>query len=125
MKSLIKFLFCMCLLLIPTMLLASESYYNRLWCEKHNGEVESIIRGNLVVECMTEDMVIETCYAKNIYSSLLVKVLYYSMLTHKKAGLLLIVNNSSEWNYVDRLQRIIDYHKLPVTLYYIESETYK
>jgi hypothetical protein len=122
-----KIVIVLCMVLFATYAESNEieSYHNELWCEKQGGEIGVVLKNRRICDCVTNDMLIETKLAKGNCFEALGKVLYLSMIAKKKAGLLLVVDNSREWTIVDRMQKVIVHYKLPVSLFYVESDSYK
>ena len=122
-----KIMIVLCMVLFASYAESSdlESYHNEIWCGEQGGEIGVALKNGRICDCVINDMVIETKEAKGNYFEALGKVMYLSMVAKKKAGLLMIVDNSKEWTVVDRTQKIIDHYKLPVSLFYVESDSYK
>jgi hypothetical protein len=98
-----------------------ERHYQDLWCSEQEGQVEVRMKDGTRCDCLTDDMATEVDFAGKFYEGI-AQALHYSMLTGRPGGLLLIVEQPKEWKYVVRAQNIIDFYKLPITLYTIEPE---
>ena len=108
------------LLLIPINALASsESYNNNIYCNKINGIQEYTLKNKVRVDCLTQDYAIEMDWCSKWYEGV-TQALYYSMLTKRKAKLVLIKKSSSDYKYIDRAKKTINFYNLPVDLEIID-----
>ena len=83
-----------------------EKYYQRIFCSKFNGILEYTLRDKTRVDCLTSTMAVEvdfsTKWAESIGQSL-----YYSKMTHKRATVLLILENpQKDIKYLQRLKKV-------------------
>jgi hypothetical protein len=76
------------------------SYYNALHCEE------------------------EVNFVNNPFEEL-GKALYTSMITKKKIGMLILIEDPSEWEIVYKIQDVIKYYNLPITLFFTELKKEK
>ena len=96
-----------------------ERYYQDIWCAERNGQVEVVMKDNTRCDCLTTDMATEVDFARKFYEGI-GQALHYSMLTGKPGGLLLIVEQQSDWKYVDRARDLVEFYSLPITIYTIQ-----
>lgn len=96
-----------------------ESYYEKYWCEDHNGTTEVILSDNTRCDCVTKKHAIEFEFAHK-YAEAIGQSLHYGSLTHKKPGIVLIIENEDDFKFLSRLTHTINYYKLPITVWVIE-----
>lgn len=94
-----------------------ERDYQQYWCTKMNGQQEVQIGDSARVDCLTDKYVVEIEFAPKWEQSV-GQSLYYSMLTGKKAGVVLI-EQSGNTRYRERLLAVIKQYQLPITVWYI------
>ena len=96
----------------------SEKYYQYKWARDNFplAEVEYILPDRTRVDVLTTDYAIEADFASK-YAEAIGQSLYYSILTNKKAGILLILKKDSDFKYVERLMRVIVEKKLDIRLW--------
>ena len=99
-----------------------ERHYQDIWCEEQGGQTEVRMKDGTRCDCLTDNMATEVDFAGKFYEGI-AQTLHYSMLTGRPGGLLLIVEQSKEWKYVVRAQKIIDFYSLPITLFTIEPKS--
>lgn len=105
-------LILLCILLIPTLAYsASEADHVKAWCP---GEIEYVLEDSTRVDCLTDEYAIEFDWdykwAESIGQSL-----HYSLMTGKKAGVVLIIDDNSI-NYINRLLGVASQHGIRVWL---------
>ncbi len=91
-----------------------EIWYQKVWCEGKNGKVEYKLKDGRRVDCLTKTHAIEMDFASK-WPEAIGQSLDYSMLTGKKAGIVLILNKNSELEHWRRLKLVIKHYKLPIT----------
>jgi len=99
----------------------NERIYNDAFCERMHGisEFHSPAQ-NVRIDCITEDMVFETDYAHKWYEGF-AQALYYSRISGKKAGILLILRKPSDIKFWNRLNDLIWYYDVPVKTYSVRA----
>ena len=70
---------------------------------------------------LPEEMAVEVDFARKFYEGIS-QALHYAMLTGKNAALLLIVEKERDWKYVKRAKRLIEFYRLPVTVFVVEGK---
>ena len=95
-----------------------ESWYQQIWCNAHDGETEVRLWDKTRVDCVTKDYAIEVDFAHKFYQAI-GQSLYYSMRTHKHAGVLLIVEKQKDYVYWNRMNAVINQYNLPITTWLI------
>ncbi len=93
-------------LLIPVCALAKhecpEKYYQELWCNANNGQLEVVLSDYTRIDCVTDKYAIEFDFARK-WAEAIGQSLHYSYMTGKKAGIVLIIENPTEEKYYNRL----------------------
>lgn len=97
----------------------SEAYYVREWCARYAGSVETVQSDRTRVDCETYYHAIEFDFADK-WAEAIGQALHYSIMTGKRAGMVLIVENPDYMRFVERAKRIISVYALPVDLW-VES----
>ena len=98
-----------------------ERYYQDLWCAERGGRVEVVLEDRTRCDCLTEEMAVEVDFARKFYEGIS-QALHYAMLSGKNAALLLIVEKERDWKYVKRAKRLIEFYRLPVTVFVVEGK---
>ncbi len=94
-----------------------EADYVDHYCK---GEVEHVLSDRTRVDCLTENHAIEYDWGKK-WAEAIGQSLYYSAMTGKKAGIVLIVNPRTKERYLKRLNKAIESHNLNVDVWVIEK----
>ena len=90
-----------------------EKYYQDKWCAEHNGQAEVVLADKTRADCITATHAIEFDFGKK-WAESIGQSLYYSLLTGKRAGIVLILEKPEDWKYFIRLNITIQHFKLPV-----------
>jgi len=93
-----------------------ERYYQDIWCAEQNGEAEIILQDKTRCDCITKTHAIEVDFAPKFYEAL-GQALYYAMHTGKRAGIMLIIEEKTDYKYHERLLAIIAHYGLPVDVW--------
>lgn len=99
---------------------------NQIW-SKHDyikeycsGVVKHKLQGHDFVDCLTKTHAIEYSHSDRWYYALS-SSLFYSAETNKKAGIVLIVDPKSKGEYLKRVYKTIDFHKLDIDVWVVEK----
>ena len=94
----------------------SERFHQKLWCTE--GKTEFVLSDRSRVDCVTDNYVIEFDFAKK-WAEAIGQALFYSAMTQKQAGIVLIMDPTDELDsiYFDRLSIAIEDHCLPITVW--------
>lgn len=95
-----------------------EQWYQGLWCAEQGGRAEVRMRDFTRVDCITEANAVEVDFARKWYEAI-GQALYYSMLTGRRAGVLLIIERPREILYWNRMNQTIEHFKLPIDTWQI------
>ena len=96
--------------------LKNEVEYKKEWCAKYNGEVDYKIRDKTTVDCITDTHAIEFENGKN-WNSAIRKSRQQSMRLGKMPGVVLIIENSKDKNYLHKLREINEKRRLGIKIW--------
>jgi hypothetical protein len=82
------------------------------------GEIEHVLSDRTRVDCLTDTHAIEYDWGKK-WAESLGQALFYSAMTGKKAGIVLIVNHRTKDRYLKRLNKAISDNNLDVDVWTI------
>lgn len=82
------------------------------------GEIEHVLPDRTRVDCLTETHAIEYDWGKK-WAESLGQALFYSAMTGKQAGIVLIVNSRTKERYLKRLNTAINAYNLDVQVWTI------
>ena len=95
---------------------ASEKSINESWCSDQGGVTEYRTSYGTYVDCLTRDLAIEVEYDYNWKESI-GQALHYAEATGRSAGILLIIRNKSNVNYLEQLNAVINKYDLPIKVF--------
>ena len=94
-----------------------ERHYQDIWCANRGGQVEVRQVDGTRVDCLTDTHAIEFDFGSK-WAESAGQALYYSAMTGKKAGIVLIMEDpEKDQKYLDRLKKLIEYHGLDITVW--------
>lgn len=93
-----------------------ESWYQERWCAAAGGVLEYQLPDQTRVDCLTDTHAVEHDFAPK-WAEAIGQSLYYSAATGKRAGVVLIMEQSSDQKYLDRLRKTIEQNHLPVDVW--------
>lgn len=115
------------ILMFPAPLIARrehpEKWYQRKWCEAHNGQVEVVLPDGTRCDCVTDTHAIEFDFGNN-WAEAVGQGLHYSSLTNKKAGIVLILETMKDRRYWVQLNTTIEHFNLPIDTWSIVNSAY-
>ena len=88
-----------------------EKYYQNIWCNEHSGKQEVILSDNTRIDCLTSTHAIEFDFATK-WAEAIGQSLHYSNLTNKKAGIVLIVENKSDFKHYEKIKPLCLKHNI-------------
>ncbi len=111
----------MLLLVISTSALCQErklyeSDYVNLHCK---GQIEFVLPDKSRVDCLADTHAIEYDYGKK-WAEAIGQSLYYSAMTGKKAGIVLIVSQRNKDKYMKRVNKAIEKNNLIIDVWSVE-----
>ncbi len=95
-----------------------ERWYQERWCRAQQGRAEVRLVDRTRVDCLTATHAVEVDFARKLYEAI-GQSLHYSMLTGKRAGILLILERPGDEKYWRRLRGIIRHHDLEIDVWRI------
>ncbi len=98
-----------------------EKYYQKKWCQDHNGRIEIKMPDNTRCDCLTDSHTIEFDFG-NKWAEAIGQSLHYSFQTGKKPGIVLILEATKDQKYWIRLNSIIQYFDLNIDTWKIQLE---
>ena len=127
-------LLLVCLLLIPHTIREEangatrkkyEKVYQKEWCNKYNGQTEVVLPDRTRVDCVAKIdgkiYAIEHDFGNKAFEAV-GQSLYYSMQNPNwNPGIVLILEDTSDYKYRIRLGTIIEYYELPIRVWIIEN----
>ncbi len=88
------------------------------YVSKHcNGQIEFVLPDRTRIDCLTDSHAIEYDFGRNFYQAV-GQSLHYAMFTGKRAGIVLIINDS-ELRFYNRAKALINHYGLPIDLWVI------
>lgn len=110
------------IVLLPTSISAqakSAKWREADFVDAHcQGEIEHVLADKTRVDCLTDTHAIEYDWGKK-WAESLGQALFYSAMTGKKAGIVLIVNPKSKERFLKRLNKAISDNNLDVDVWTI------
>jgi hypothetical protein len=105
-------------ILFPILSLAeSQKFYQDKYCQ---GIKKYALADRTGVSCVTDTHAIEYGFAKKWVESI-GQSLGYAFETNKKAEIVLLVEYSSDYKYLTKLNSIIQHYKLPIDTWFINE----
>lgn len=90
-----------------------EKFYQNIWCQEQNGQAEVILPDRTRVDCLTQTQAIEFDFG-NKWAEAIGQALHYSIQTGKQPGIVLILEQKSDYRFWNRLNTVIDHFGLPI-----------
>ena len=94
----------------------NEKWYQERWCKENNGKYEVRLKDKTRCDCLTDDYAIEVDFARK-WAEAVGQSLHYARMTGQQAGILLIVEESKDEKHLERLNKLIEYHELPIKVW--------
>jgi hypothetical protein len=96
----------------------SEKYYQRHWCVANQGKMEVMLADSSRVDCVTPTHAVEFDFAEK-WAEAIGQSLYYSTMTGKYAGIVLIVERPNDRKLANKAAFVIEKHNLPIKLWIV------
>lgn len=100
-------------LLLISSVFASERDIQELWCE---GKTEHRLPDKTRIDCLTGEYAIEVDWAHKPYNAI-GQSLYYSAMTGKKPGILIILLDPKDCRFVERINKTNEIKKLDIKVW--------
>lgn len=88
------------------------------WCLAQGGTPEVRLSDGSVADCETEHYIFEVDFAPK-FKEAIGQAVHYSVVSGKKAGILLIIEKPAHWKYYRALLRDLRHKKLYVRVWYL------
>jgi hypothetical protein len=114
-----KLLILISLVIIPLLGHANrlESDYQNEWCQ---GKKEVVLEDRTRVDCLTNTHAIEIEFA-NKWKEAIGQSLHYSLMTSRKAGIVLIMRKPTDQKYMESLESVINKNNLLIDIWLIPA----
>jgi hypothetical protein len=93
----------------------NETWYQERWCEQRDGQIEIRLKDKTRCECLTNDYAVKIDFSRK-WAEAVGQSLHYARMTGMQAGILLIVENEQGKQHLTRLESVIKFHNLPITV---------
>ena len=117
-----KIILTILLLSLPVNVQASrlfnEAAYRDEFCKQYNGISEYKLADSTRVDCLTSEYAIEIEFAKK-WAEAIGQSLHYNLMTGKKPGIVLILENLKDYAHLNRLKPLCQ--KYGIRLWYAEA----
>lgn len=90
-----------------------EIDYQSHWCNKHKGVLEYRLSDGTRVDCLTSEYAVEVEYARK-WAEAIGQSLFYTKMTGKKPGIVLIMNEKGDERFAKRLRAVASREKIKV-----------
>jgi len=90
-----------------------EKEYQASWCARVGGVTEYRLEDGTRVDCLTDTHAIEFDFAPK-WAESIGQALYYSQMTGKRPGVVLIMENEGDARYLHRLNAVAKEHDITV-----------
>ncbi|MBF0102819.1 MAG: hypothetical protein HQK77_18105 [Desulfobacterales bacterium] len=97
-----------------------ESVYQDNWCIEQHGQTEFVLEDFTRVDCVTDTHAVEFDFGEK-WAESIGQSLHYSIMTAKKAGIVLILEEEFDEIYLDRLLSIIEKRNLSIDVWAMKS----
>lgn len=96
-----------------------EKWYQEKWCAQEGGQIEYVLPDSTRVDCLTKTHAIEFDFGKK-WADAIGQSLYYSAMTGKRAGVVLIMEKETDRKYLMRIRTVIDTFSLQIDTWVME-----
>jgi len=90
-----------------------EKEYQKIFCEKVRGKMEYVLSDRTRVDCQTSTYSFEVDFGRKAFEAV-GQSLYYSMMTGKKAGIVLIQETKADNKYIGRILKLAEKYNIHV-----------
>jgi len=101
-----------------------EKYYQKRFAEYIHGKTEIVLDDRTRADIVTDTFAIEVDFAHK-WAESIGQSLHYADMLHKKAGVLLIVNEKKDNKYIDTLMSVAIKQNITVWLIFINDNTWE
>lgn len=101
--------------------LFNEAYYQNTWAKQWNGVTEYKLSDGTRVDVLTDNYAVEFDFARK-WAEAVGQSLHYGMMTGKTPAIVLILETSKDYVYLNRLKPLCQ--KYGITLWYMKSPNF-
>jgi|SaaInlStandDraft_5_1057022.scaffolds.fasta_scaffold107440_2 hypothetical protein len=101
----------------------TESYFQHQWCHIEGGQTEYTLPDRTRIDCLTESHAVEVDFAHK-WAEAIGQSLHYSLMSGKRAGILLILRKPHDELLLKRIQSVIHHFNLPIDVFTLNTEDY-
>jgi len=98
-----------------------EGYYRDRFCSNHDGKTEYYTSDQTIIDCLTKDTAWVITFA-NKWDEAVGKVLNYGRATNKKIGIIVVVEDISDMQYISKLINTNTKYNLDIELLIIPKK---
>ena len=98
-----------------------EKWYQEKWCNEKSGQTEVVMADRTRVDCLTDTHAIEVDFADK-WAEAIGQALGYGLMTGKRAGILLIVEQDKHYKYWIKLNSVIQHYDLSIDTWIIRPD---
>lgn len=106
---------------LPSSSFSKERDYQMKWCESMSGVTEVVLPDRSRVDCVTEEYAVEVEFAHK-WQEAIGQSLFYSIILEKLPGIALIVDESTDNKYIERLKIVSDKYNIRVWIIKLREE---
>jgi len=88
-----------------------EKFYQKNWCKSNNGIMEYKLIDDTRVDCLTKDYAVEFDFAPK-WAEAIGQSLHYSRMTGKQAGINLIIEDSNDFKYYNKIVPLCEQYNI-------------
>lgn len=96
-----------------------ERVYQEKWCAEQGGVTEYRLEDGARVDCLTDEFAVEADFARK-WAESIGQALFYSSVTDKRPGILLIMERETDGRYLKRLRTVAD--RLGIKVWVLREE---
>jgi hypothetical protein len=93
-----------------------EKWYQTQWCEDNYGQQEVTLPNQTRCDCLTKNYAVEVEFADK-WAEAVGQSLNYALESHRRAGIVLILESPTDKKYWMRLNAIITHFGLPIKVW--------
>ena len=101
----------------------TENFFQHQWCLKEGGQTEYTLPDSTRIDCLTESHAVEVDFAQK-WAEAIGQSLHYSLMSGKRAGILLILRKPHDELLLKRIQSVIHHFNLPIDVFTLNTEDY-
>lgn len=104
--KILEIVVCFSILLFGSIALAGEREHQVAFCDHLSGQAEVVLEDRTRVDCLTDEYAYEVDFAKK-WAESFGQAWHYSIMTGRRPGVLLIVEDMKDLKYLARLTNLV------------------